>query len=139
MTDMTEQTLTIIRGLPGGGKTTLAKSLVQTTPNSVDFSADDYFMGLKTGNPESYDFDPAHLGKAHSACLDNTKKALYRGQSVFVHNTFTTAREVKPYRELAEKLGVRFEILVARGGYKSVHGVPDSAMDAMRKRWQEDV
>ena len=50
--------LFIVRGLPGSGKTTLAKSL-----GSVHFEADMYFM---EGN--EYKFDITKIKKAHEWC-----------------------------------------------------------------------
>lgn len=134
-----KKALILLRGLPGNGKTTLA-TLLSETPGVIPYpvySADDYFY--ENGpNPDEYDFDRDKLGAAHSMCQGRTERALASGtEKVFVANTFTTDKEIKPYKELAEKYGYMFMSLIVenRHGNKSVHNVPDETMDAMEKRF----
>lgn len=100
-------------------------------------SADDYFY--ENGpNPGEYDFDRDSLGKAHGQCKFKVESDMKKGNSkVFVANTFTTEKEIKPYVELAEKYGYRVTSLIVenRHGNKSVHNVPEEIMDAMANRF----
>lgn len=124
--------LTLIRGLPGAGKSTMAKAMVEADPSLYHFEADQYFVDA-SGN---YRFEPTELEDAHTWCFDETRYALNSGCSVVVSNTFTRKWEMEPYRKLAEELGAELEILEATGNYGSIHGVPQKTIDAMRSRWE---
>lgn len=124
--------LTLIRGLPGAGKSTMAKAMVEANPRLSHFEADQYFVDA-SGN---YRFEPTELEDAHTWCFAEARDALKNGCSVVVSNTFTRKWEMEPYRKLAEELGVEFEVLEATGNYGSIHGVPQKTIDAMRSRWE---
>ena len=56
----------IMRGLPGSGKSTEAKSYI-LTHGAVVVSADDFFMVAG-----KYRYNPAKIGDAHVACMRAT-------------------------------------------------------------------
>jgi len=123
--------LILIRGLPGSGKTTMAKSMM--TPNTRHYEADMYF-DQADGN---YKFDASQLKQAHAWCQRKTRAALEAGLDVIVSNTFTQHWEMESYVKMAEELGVKLEIITARGQWQNIHGVPDSAIQRMKDRWQD--
>lgn len=122
--------LYLVRGLPGAGKTTFARSIVP--PSSV-FSADDYFYDAE-GN---YHFDVGRLWPAHRSCQLAVAKAMKHGGDIAVANTFTRYREMKPYVKLAEEHGYRvFSLIVEnRHGNVSLHNVPEEDVERMRQRF----
>ena len=126
---MLSKTIYLIRGLPGAGKSTLAKSL---GVGAFIYEADQYFY--KDGE---YKFDASKLGLAHKQCLDNTIKCMELGFSCAVSNTFTTEKELKPYIQAAEEYGFIVTSLIVenRHGSKSIHGVPENTLDKMEKRF----
>ena len=129
--------LYLIRGASGAGKSTLVESLMQDKPHALALSADDWMM--KGGK---YEFNKRKLPIVHKICLDQTEKKMqgrHGGwQDIFVHNTFTTNAELKPYYELAEKYGYEVFSIVVENRHKgeSIHDVPKESLKAQKKRFQ---
>lgn len=124
-------TLTLVRGLPGSGKSTYAKQLLESDPRSKHLEADMYFID-RDGN---YTFNPSWLRSAHTWCLDSATSCLISGTNVIVSNTFTTMKEMQAYLDVAIRHGITLEIIEIRTQYGSIHGVPEATMDKMRQRW----
>jgi predicted kinase len=132
--------LYIVRGLPGSGKSTFAKSIV-----GDDFlvcEADKYFVDESTGE---YKFDSTKLKEAHKYCQDLVEKfmvdSMVYGQrypQIAVSNTFTQEWEMETYFELAKKYGYTVFCLVIenRHGGQNVHGVPAEKITQMKKKFQ---
>lgn len=96
----------ILRGISGGGKSTLAKKLKGNDPLVHIVSADDAFIV----NGE-YRFDPAKLPQAHGDCLRKFISLVQQGFSVIVDNTNTTAIEIAPYYQVAAAYHVDVKII----------------------------
>lgn len=64
--------LVLIRGLPGSGKTTMARALSRKGYDHHE--ADHYFERGGT-----YKFDPTELPEAHAQCLKRTRTASLAG------------------------------------------------------------
>ena len=121
------QELVIIRGIPGSGKTTMAKSY----QGYSHYEADMFFM--KDG---VYNFDRAKIKNAHNWCQESVKSDLEHGLSVIVSNTFVARWEVQPYVDMALALNVPYKIITATGNYQNVHGVPPEVIERMKKNWE---
>lgn len=123
------KTLTIIRGVPGSGKSVLAKCMGDHLNASI-IEADQFFV--LTGE---YKFDSNKLASAHHWCRDRVRVALKNGRSnVVVSNTSLKQEYVQPYLDMAEEFGYNVQdIIVMPSKFESVHGVPESSMNKMRK------
>lgn len=115
--------LVLIRGLPGSGKSTIARSMA----GYVHLEADMYFE-TSTG----YRFDPSILKDAHDWCFAETSSALRRGSSVVVANTFVTLAEMERYF----LLGYPTSVLEAKGDSPSAHQVDSAVLQRMRESWE---
>jgi predicted kinase len=124
--------LTLIRGLPGSGKSSLAKKITQRSGNHLE--ADQYFM--KSG---TYEFDADRLQHAHAWCLNTTRELLQTGEDVVVSNTFSTWRELRPYVELSRALGVEPVLILMQSQFQNIHAVPDTSLERMRRRFHWNI
>jgi 2',3'-cyclic-nucleotide 3'-phosphodiesterase/NEDD4-binding protein 2 len=137
-------TLILLRGIPGCGKTTLAKFLVESFKkwSTYEICADYFFEDLH-GN---YNFDLNKLGAAHSWCKQQVRDVLDfpRRDSfpvVIVHNTFTTEKEIAPYEEIAKEYGLDFISLIVenRHGNSNIHNVPEETLERMKNRFSVKI
>ena len=125
-----EKRFYIVRGLPGSGKSTFAKSL-----GGVHYEADMFFMDENS----EYKFDGSKLNDAHNWCRHKVMDAMKDGEPiVVVSNTFTREWEMESYMLLGEELGyTTFVVIVEnRHGGKNTHGVPENTIEIMRDRFE---
>ena len=127
------KTLYLIRGVPGSGKSSFAKELLDNGFVQMHFEADSFFYG----NDGVYHFDEKYLPQAHQLCQDNTWYWLGRNRSVAVSNTSTTETEVETYAKIAEEAGAKFVSIIVenRHGGTNLHNVPEKKIKQMRKRF----
>ena len=123
--------LMLIRGLPGTGKSTRAKLLISIGEFHAHFEADMFFE-----RDGKYAFNASRLPAAHQWCQKSAMDALLAGKNVVVSNTFTTAEEMFPYFAIAEEVGAKVEIVTLLKEFGSIHAVPESTMERMRRRFQ---
>lgn len=152
--------LTLIRGLPGVGKTTLAHSLMTMT--NVLIAADDYMVD----DDGQYLHDPKRLTECHEACRDAVESAMGDDiRQIIVHNTFSQRWEMEPYLQLVrppdpylhmnakeptcfphyglQVIALSNELSVSQlaertKGTGNGHCVPIDAIRAMQSRWEHD-
>jgi hypothetical protein len=132
-----EKNLYIVRGLPGSGKSTFARSIAK--PYQI-FEADQYFM--KRGK---YNFDPTKLRDAHDSCkqrvVNRMRESLFNSiffRNIVVSNTFTQDWEMKFYRNIARKYGYKVHTIIVENRHKgtNVHGVPEDKIEIMKDRFE---
>lgn len=117
--------LVIIRGVPGSGKTTMAKN---SYSDHFLVEADMFF----TDSNGEYTFDPSKIKQAHSWCQGVVRASLAAGKNTVVANTFVKKWELAPYLRMHQAP----VIVVAQGGYTSLHGVPDEAVARMKDNFE---
>ena len=129
-----EKILYIVRGIPGSGKSTFAKSL-----GGIHVEADQHFMvdGV-------YKFDGSQIKNAHNYCQGQTM-AWMKAESdqidtskIVVSNTFTQEWEMEPYFEMAKEYGYKiFTVIIEnRHGGINEHNVPEEKIEQMRNRFE---
>lgn len=126
--------LILLRGLPGSGKTELARIFSEGNKYPC-FSVDDYFTD-KNG-AYSFRFDENHL--AYKACEENTRKCMEAGaEKIFLHNTFTLDWEMEPYFRLASEFGYRVHVLTVEKHHtgKNSHGITEEQVQKMADKYK---
>jgi predicted kinase len=121
----------LIRGLPGSGKSTVAKLF----DKALHFEADMYFLDAD-GN---YHFDVSKIKNAHNWCRHSVMDAMKEGHPiVVVSNTFTQEWEMEVYYLLAEELGYRVTSMIVENRHegKNIHGCPDDKIEQMKTRFE---
>ena len=123
--------MVLVRGLPGSGKSTIAKNLIGWYWH---LETDQYWM--KDGE---YKFDASKLGVAHQWCQDETHSLLSRGFSAVVSNTFTTKKELRPYFEIAKEFDIVPQVILCQAQYGNIHNVPEETLRKMKARFDYNI
>lgn len=128
--------LYLIRGLPGSGKSTFAKSLADAL--DCNHYEHDKYLYTEEGK---YLWTEQRMAYAYRQCLRDTEATMAEGEPVVVSNVFPTSKSLKNYRKLAEKYGHRVTYIVVenRRGGVNIHDVPQEALDDMRKAFQVSI
>jgi len=124
------KTLYIIRGIPGSGKSTLAKKLAERLGTENHYEAD---MWFETNGG----FDPKKLKDAHQWCREMVEIAMGKGEPCILSNTSTQEWEMTPYKDHAELYGYKVVQTTMRTNYGSIHRVPQSTIEAMQSRFED--
>ena len=127
--------LILLRGLPGSGKTTLAKVLSENNSYPI-FSVDDFFTNKVTGE-YLFNFKDNHL--AYKQCEELTKEAIQQNSTkIFVHNTFTMEWELEPYFKLAAEFNYELFVLTVENyhGKQNTHGVSEEQLQKMADKYK---
>ncbi|XP_004604592.1 NEDD4-binding protein 2-like 1 isoform X1 [Sorex araneus] len=137
--------LYLLRGLPGSGKTTLARQLQHDFPRALIFSTDDFFFR----EDGTYEFNPDFLEEAHEWNQKRARKAMRNGISpIIIDNTNLHAWEMKPYAVMAlennyevifREPDTRWKFNVQELARRNIHGVPREKIQRMKERYEHDV
>lgn len=133
-------TIYLIRGVSGSGKSTIAETLRISLSDAVAFAADDFWHMNDT---MEYVFDVSRLGDAHQWCKNKVLEHMkdFQTENIIVHNTFTTEKELKPYIEMAEEYHYNIVSLVVenRHGNKNIHNVPDQTIQKQINKLSQNI
>ena len=137
ITNETQGELILLRGLPGSGKTTLAKIILQlrSTDEPEILSADDFFED-KEGD---YNFDPTKLKEAHNYCQFRCSERMRQQKAkIVVANTFTQEWEMDEYFKMAERYNYRVHTVIVENRHRgeNIHGVPKDKLQQMKNRFE---
>ncbi len=126
--------LIILRGLPGAGKSTLARSLAGEQWPIL--SIDNYFTDEGTGE---YNFRFKENQFAYKKCEEETEKFMIKNtQKIFIDNTFTLEWEIEPYFKLAWQYGYRVFVATVENRHKGKnhHEISDEQIEKMAEKYK---
>jgi len=135
---MIPKILTLVRGLPGSGKSTFANIIT----NKFSICEADKFFYDKEGN---YNFDATKLREAHNWCREQVEIRMKDNQineqfypEIVVSNTFTQEWEMDAYFGLANQYGYKVFTIIVENRHDGVneHGVPADKLEQMRNRFE---
>ena len=112
--------LHLIRGVPGSGKTTFAKSL-----GIIDHYEADQWFAANGG------FSKTGLQESHKWCESKVFSAMDARRDVVVSNTFCKLWEMQPYLEKARRTGHLVIVSVMTGRWDNLHHVPQYRVNQM--------
>ncbi|KAM5272197.1 NEDD4-binding protein 2 [Ctenodactylus gundi] len=136
--------LVLLRGLPGSGKSFLARTLQEDNPSGVILSTDDYFY-----INGQYQFDLRYLGEAHEWNHNRAKEAFEKKISpIIIDNTNLQAWEMKPYVALSQKHKYKVHFREPDTWWKfkpkelarrNIHGISKEKITRMLENYQRFV
>lgn len=139
-TNPSSSVLILMRGLPGSGKSTMARELLSTGPSGLILSTDDYFA-----HRDGYRYDAGLLGAAHEWNQNRAKDAIRDGRSpIIIDNTNGQAWEMKPYVQMALERGYKVDFCEPETSWKfdpyelekrNKHSVPQEKIAQMKDRF----
>jgi len=137
-----QKKLIILRGLPGSGKTTLAKQIANNY--GLIFSTNDYFY-QKDG---SYKFNAKKLKDAHFWNQDRATHAMSKNKPlIIINNNHIRKWEARPYIEVALKYNYDIEIIetdtpwrnnINELATRNNFNVPIKVIENMLNDWESD-
>jgi len=122
--------LSIIRGLPGSGKSTFA---MKQFPNVLHLEND--MLHMKSGK---YMFDVNEQSGRMLRILDMTHMALESQADVVVSNVFATLKSIRFYVSKGYTCGAKVEIYrMAGDNFGNVHSVPKNIFESMKNHFTD--
>lgn len=128
------KTLILIRGLPGAGKSTLAKLLSEGGKYPVH-AIDDYFTDEK--GEYHFNFRDNHL--AYKNCEARTEKSMQENHAkIILDNTFTMDWEMNPYFSIASKYNYSVFVFTVENyhGEQNIHHITREQLEKMAEKFR---
>lgn len=119
--------LTLIRGIPGTGKSTYARKHYRC----LHLEADMFWE-----RDETYQFDKERLTEAHKWLQSTVEAVMLLGLDLVVTGTFHKFEYLEPYLQMAEQFGYTTETITLYTQYGNTHGVPPEQLEKFASEWE---
>ena len=141
--------LYIMRGIPGSGKSTWAKEKLRKHIGDFDrtkqldhiLSTDDYFTTIDpTTKKETYKFNGSQIKNYHRRNKAKAAAQVIAGITpLFIDNTNTTVREMRPYVALAKEHGYQFKLVGPETYSSASNNVYDESKFVATSGWNKTL
>lgn len=121
--------LTVIRGLPGSGKTTFAKTSFPRT-----FHVETDMFHIRDGE---YVFNPKERKQSEAWLLSTIERALSLGMDVVTSCVYGHKYKIEALARLADNYGARFRVYRMIGDFGNCHAVPEETLKAMKDSFED--
>ena len=118
--------LILIRGLPGSGKSTYAKTF-----NIFHVESDMFFQ-----RDGKYEWKASENAEAARNREKFVRLALQCNMDVVVSDVFYQISEIETYEKMAEEFGATFTVYKMNNLYRDVHNVSQHHIEIFKKRWE---
>jgi predicted kinase len=118
--------LTIVRGIPGSGKSTYAKKL------NVFHVESDMFCMID-GN---YQWSQETAFRNKKRMVKTVQMMLAYGADVVVSDVFVTRESINQLVKLAVEFGASYEVIRLKSDFQDIHGVPNEVLEGMKAGFQ---
>lgn len=122
-----DNTLSLVRGLPGSGKSTFAK---RHFPGVLHLENDMYHY-----HNGVYTFDESKVTDGINFLTDIVKKAMSAKIDVVISNTFCRARTIDWYKSFCPAY-TKFVVYRMTGKFENVHDVPADVLSSMKDSFE---
>ena len=120
--------LTLIRGLPGSGKSELAQVFKEF--GWTHFAVNEY--------QAKQDIEFNHSGSInHESCQSQVMMALEAGRDIVVTHNFIDADEITAYRNIALSLDQDITVIVCDYASPTKTTLPSYVLDELRQKWKD--
>lgn len=117
--------VTLVRGVPGVGKSTLAEALAAQVDDVVVIEANQYF----TIDGGEHEYDAELLEAAHEDAQKRMCEALAEGKGVILSNTFKSVWEAQGYLDKVDEM-IPWNVVTLNDIYDNIHNIPAEVVNA---------
>ena len=120
--------LTVIRGLPGSGKTTYANDNFRAVKLQLDM------LRIRNGQ---YIYDRSQVQFLLMRLYHLIGQVLLSRCDVVVVNTFIKKQQINQIKKLADMYGVQFQVITLKNNFGSTLVIPEKDIVRMKNNWQD--